>query len=149
MKKMDYSHFSSSFVLSKDKQKPGDFQGNLFTQKNWQKWRNSALHNYNVISRIMNFHSFGTRVVIGTGKKRSRGPPVICHMFDRRYQGPSIKDVGIFGAIFDTPYPCRNINPLPSDILQHRKLRYSDVFYGWPPCRLSSAARNLAESRIL
>lgn len=34
----------------------------------------------------MNFHSFGTRGVIGSGKNGTRrGAAVICHMFDRRY----------------------------------------------------------------
>ena len=63
--------------------------------------------------------------------------------YSRQGRGPSIKDVGIFLAVFDTPLPHVGILTLiylllPSNILQHRNLRppsalkYSDVFYGWP-----------------
>ena len=60
-------------------------------------------------------------------------------------KGPSIKDVGTFSVIFDTPLPrpCRNFDPdLPNFYLliscnigisdPPTPLKYSDVFYGWP-----------------
>ena len=55
-------------------------------------------------------------------------------------QGPSIKDLEIFLAIFDTPLTHVGISTLifRTPTLQHRNLRphfplkYSDVFYGWP-----------------
>ena len=69
------------------------------------------------------------------------------------YMGPSIKDVGIFLAVFVTPSPMSEFWPwfnllLPSNILQHRNLsppsplKYSDVFYGWMAPMLKDVARS-------
>ena len=64
---------------------------------------------------------------------------------NKNLKGPSIKDVRIFwGHFWPPPPPCRNFDPdLPNFYLliscnikisdPPSPLKYSDVFYGWPP----------------
>jgi hypothetical protein len=60
-------------------------------------------------------------------------------------RGPSIKDVGIFLAVFDTPLPHVRILTL---IYLTPLLRYSDVFYKWPPAQNLRFRQNAISDRF-
>ena len=71
-------------------------------------------------------------------KRKLFGPGTSQDPRDKRPLGSSIKDVGIFLAFFDTPLPHVGILTLLIScniwILDPPSpLKYSDVFYGWPP----------------